>query len=685
MKKIANILLLMGALMMALSCIGTEGLNEIPEGEICMSPVLSDMAMTRAGDGITPYPDGSSFGAFAYYTNAEAGDAWTATPQTYFQNHEFKSTDGLCTGVEPVYWPFSGSLIFAGYSPYDDGDDVTFNATTKTLTIKDYEVDGSTDLMYFLPALTSDKEYKGEDQNTAPVEVTFNHALSCVAFSFLEGKGGKTVTLKEVKLASVYTKGDMNVEASDPKNVKWTPSEGESETDFVIWNEDMALSSTAFDVKAFIIPSRVKNIIITYNIDGENDLKTETITPTPDDVIKDWAAGTRCHYTITINSMSGVNITPDVEFFHKYDEGGVLLGSRVEVNLGLSSEDMARVSNLNIDVEADGILYKSYSNTIVPSNLITFDSGEKLYLPQENNKEYTVTFSYDDGLGHQEVSVVVTPPEPIFALNMDVLTRPKLAWNKPAQIIVRNASLTISDEVLKEISAKVVIQFGSTSYRRFGSESVTTSHFIQNDMQPMGVWNGDVTTETSEVEFDGIVISYNETFYVPSSYKKGAQIINAEQLKDGAKYLICMQANSDYYWYGDGKLKYSKLVDTYTIKPDYVFIYARDDSQKRTDLDKRYSYSSAGAWICNYDWTYVDENFGLGNSPSYFTCANGWRSSQYGTLIEGADIDIYHLNKGAGDMLNRNWDNNSNYPEGYFWGNGDTVRYKWNIYEAVGN
>ena len=92
---------------MAASCIGAEGLNENPEGEICMSPVLSHMASTRAEGTPAPYPDGSSFGVFAYYNQT----------QPYFENHKFTSESGVCAGDDPVYWPLDGSLIFAGYSP----------------------------------------------------------------------------------------------------------------------------------------------------------------------------------------------------------------------------------------------------------------------------------------------------------------------------------------------------------------------------------------------------------------------------------------------------------------------------------------------------------------------------------------------------------------------------------------
>ena len=668
----------MGVLFMALSCIKTNGLDEVPEGEICMSPVLSDMVRTRTGNGTTPYPEGRSFGVFAYYSDTEAGNEWTTTsPEEYFTNYEFSRQGEICSGVEPVYWPFSGSLVFAGYSPYDKAANVDYDVSSKTLSITDYEVNGN-DLMYFLPELT-DEKYVGYDKEISNVPVTFNHALSCVFFSIVEGVGGQTVTLKEIKLLSVYTQGNFSVSALEPTNVIWNNL---TESDLVVWNESRVLSSEALEVYAFVIPSAAKSIMITYRIAGEAEDRTKTIDP---DKITDWELGTRNHYAISINSMGEVELNPTVQVFHNYDGEGVLYGSRVVVDLGLSDADMERINNLIIEVRAadNGFVYKRYTSADVTSNTIIFDSGEKLYLPQENDKEYNVVFSYHDGLSQREVTSVVVPPEPVFAMNLDVLTRPYSNSRWPAQIVVRNANLTISDDVLKEIAAKVVIQFGSTSYRRFGSENVTTSHFIQNNMQPIGVWSGNVTTETSEVEFDGVVLDYNETFYVPSGYRRKANpITNASQLKDGAKYVICSDANTGYYWYNGGSFMYSTITNTANISVDYVFIYARDDSKKRGDLDKRYSYSSAGAWITNYDWTYLNDSFQFTSSPSYFTCANGWRNDQNSGLIESKDIDIYHINRGASDMLNRNWNYVSTYPSGYFWGNGGIQMYKWNIYEV---
>ena len=137
MRGFAKIFFMLCVMFIALSCVdAVEGLD-VSEGEICMSPVLSQMAKTRAEGTPSPYPDGSSFGAFAYYNET----------QPYFENHKFTSESGVCAGDDPVYWPLSGSLIFAGYSPFDERIHAGFDVGTKTLTISDYVVDGTKDLM----------------------------------------------------------------------------------------------------------------------------------------------------------------------------------------------------------------------------------------------------------------------------------------------------------------------------------------------------------------------------------------------------------------------------------------------------------------------------------------------------------------------------------------------------------
>ena len=654
----------MGVLLMALSCVETNGLDEVLEGEICMSPVLSDMAGTRAGSTTTL----DSFRAFAYYSKSAAGQLWADAGEVYFTDHEFKKDNGSYVGDPSVYWPFSGSLIFAGYSSHDEDIVTDYNSLSKTLSIREFDVDGKHDLLYFLPEL-SDNKYKGDDENTAPVTATFNHALSCVAFTVVEGKGGKTITLKEIKLASVYIKGDMTVGATDPKNVKW---ENKTTSDLVIWNTGAALSSTALDIESFIIPGQAQNIMVTYRIDGENEDKTKTIEPKE---IKDWTAGTRSQYDISINSMGELLITPTVKnnkVTHMKDANGYLIGSEVTVSLGnLTSEDRARITNLQIVVSSGSTVYKRYSLDKVPdNNTVTFMRGNssnpdenKVYLPQGDRK-YTVTVTYYDGLDNRSVSVNnITSSAPDFKFNVKVGTQ-------PYKLTIRSAVVGISDEVLSELKAQIHIRFGTKATFRNGTLE-SRSQCIVNET--MSTANGDYQMTQTGAIFDGVTVMAAEntsTYKVPSKYSIGTIVSHAADLQNGKKYVIRLHKNSSTAGWsceGEGSLKH-RTVPTDNIGTGYVFIYERDDTRIISSLDPSYKKYSAGAWASNYDWKYLQGNdsFSFSDTPAYFTCANRWGSDT------GTDIDIYR-ESGSG-MLN--------YYSGYLWGNKGPDYYKWDIYEV---
>ena len=664
MKKYINIILLLGVLLTALSCVGTEGLDEIPNGEICMSPVLSDMTKTRAGGATNPYPNGSSFGVFAFYSETEAGQPWYGTPQKYFENHEFRSDAGVCSGVDPVYWPFSGSLIFAGYSPYDAGVSAEYDVSSTTLSITGYDVDGTRNLMYFLPELSEGK-HVGYGKTTSTLPIVFHHAMSCLLFNFYKGAGNKTVTLKQVKLSSVYTKANFTVSASNPSASLW--SDLSEQKELVIWEKGQSLSAVPLEIEAYVIPGEAEDIVITYHIEGDIDDKVKTIGP---DEVKTWAINAKNTYNITINSMGELLLTPTVvnnAVTHVKDANGILIGSELTVNLGnLTSEERARITNLQIVVSSGSTVYKRYSLNKVPdNNTVTFMRGNstnpdenKLYLPQGGGK-YTVTVTYHDGLDNRSVAVNnITSPEPEFKFNVKVGTQPR-------KLTIRSAVIGISDEVLSEVKAQTYIRVGNVDFKSGTLESA--SQCITNETRDFD--SGIHSMTQTGVVFDQVTKWAEENksqFIVPSKYSIGSIVTHAANLQNGKKYVIRLR-NSTSGWSceGEGALKH-RTVPSDNIGSGYVFIYERDDSRKISSLDQQYGSSSAGAWMSNYDWKYLQGNdeFSFSSTPTYFTCANKWGGET------GTDIDIYR-ETGSG-MLN--------YKNGYLWGNEGTNYYKWYIY-----
>lgn len=669
MRGFAKIFFMLCVMFIALSCVdAVEGLD-VSEGEICMSPVLSDMTKTRAGGDTNPYPDGSSFGAFAFYSETEAGQPWYGTPQKYFENHEFRSDAGVCSGVDPVYWPLSGSLIFAGYSPYEAGANTAFDPATKTLTINDYTVDRTTDLMYFLPEL-SDGNYVGYDKSTASVPVKFYHALSCVSINVAVKSGDENVKLKSITLKDVYTQGNFTVNASDPTSGTWGGLTAKKDISLHSSDTDDGTDlSPALDLKCFTIPGSASAIEIVYLDRGVE--KPHSITPA--EHIAVWDQGLRYQYNITLSVGLEPVVLNDAIFSisHNYP-GGILTGSQLNVDLRLSDEDRQRMKNVTITVKKDGDVYKTQTFDKLSRNDFVITEGPKLYLPISSGP-YTVVCTYDDGTsepGSREFTVY-PKEEPEFSCHISYVTLLN-------QLRIREAYVTISDDVLKEVKMtfELLIHHGGPLDVQEKAD-YDSSCFMKE--RTIGLSSSDsYNFGQTNLMFDGIAIfpNYNgkkdRKFEVPSSYSIGERVELASNLEPNVKYALSL--NKDYYasprpyWSSyPGYLAYQSF---FSRTNDSVFLYERDDSQKHTKANE-YNYSSAGAWISAYDFKYVDANFWFSTTPTYFTCASVWGSQSYddNKLI----VDIYCNSESA--FINRN-------DSGFSWNITGETSYKWNVYKV---
>ena len=657
---------------MALSCIETEGLDEIPKGEICMSPVLSDMAKTRAESTTSPYPDGNSFGAFACYSQTEAGQPWTGTIHKYFANHEFKSASGVCSGVEPVYWPLEGSLVFAGYSPYDKNVAAEFDASSATLSITEYDVDGTKNLMYFLPELT-DGKHVGHGKTTSSLPVKFSHAMSCLAFNFVKGDGNKTVTLKRVWLSNVYTKASFSVSASNPSSGSWSDMQA-LKNELTIWEGEQVLSASPLEIEAYVIPGEAKDIVIAYHIEGESDDKVKTLSPSD---IATWAISTKNTYNITINSMGELLLTPTVTIAHINDNDGKLAGSNVAVNLGnLSQEDLDRISDLKIVVSngSDNPRVYEQNGQKLTSSIVNMPYG--LTLPYLKQGNYNINVSYNDGVKDQTVTVTATSPAPIFTVTVSGAKRSGSHTNTGATIDVIS-SVSISDNVLKQLplsDCQVSLSGLTTWY--VGSANTTTSQFM--DKAAEGKWENNYTL-TSEVTFDGKKVSASSTTVSlqPSTYYKvldkstAVVVQKAADLKDGGYYFIRLKESQTRSVWVCNSSTLQLLVNTSYVGDNvfgkeypnsYVFKFCKlnvsvtDNEYKSVIVGTfrsqyRYTQSSSNCYV-TWDGDSVIDFDGPINQNYMLYIANRWGSET------DPYMDIYQYKssntpKRGSDMLGR--------------------------------
>lgn len=184
MKKFFFSILAVGALV---ACTKSEVKFE-GETEIAFAPVASVATkanVMHAIDG-AEYPVNETFKVWGYWQLLDSGNDNSAFTDatTYIDNKEFaKSVDGaLWRGkVNPYYWPKTGSMVFACFSPADapvnnlthdvvaDKFSFTFPGTAKTSE--------TVDIMW-----TNTTNSYNEKTATAGVPVTFNHALSWITF-----------------------------------------------------------------------------------------------------------------------------------------------------------------------------------------------------------------------------------------------------------------------------------------------------------------------------------------------------------------------------------------------------------------------------------------------------------------------------------------------------------------------
>lgn len=305
------------------SCTKTDRLYDDDMTEIAMRPVMS--VMPKAPVTGTEYPAGASFGVVACYSS-EYGDGqeWAAPssePLLYIDNREFGKSGDTFSANPACYWPHSGSLVFAGYSPYNQDVDPSFDPSSKTLSIKGFTSDGQTDLMYFLPEL-SNGYLKGLNTSTTPVPVSFSHALTLLEFNIKGIEGDEPIRLKGISLASYPRQGDFTVVAGGTAG--WSGQTSAAELSVYDSGSPDDLKAGALisadpglTYRFLVLPGTPVDITINYVINAVSDYsKSYTIEETAQ--AAEWATGKKYIYDITIASKFIV-VDPSVG---DYADGG---------------------------------------------------------------------------------------------------------------------------------------------------------------------------------------------------------------------------------------------------------------------------------------------------------------------------------------------------------------------------
>ena len=336
MKKI--IFSIAAAAMAMAACTQTDVVYE-DSAEIGLVPVNYTATKLNYGpvDG-TDYPKTESFGVFAQHTTSNAqtslnGDTGTLSP--YLVKAGFKEDDaepGIWTGTpDPYYWPRTGSLYFAGYSPLETTGTLSYDFNTdntQSLNIDGFEqgpyvyTDGTSvpagygmiDLMWFDADAST---------NSGTVAATFNHALTYLTFKFTAAVDD-LFTIKSVTLENVYFAGDFDSKNGTPE---WRGLK--DQRNLSLYSTDKVLKvNTAFTVEdVLVIPQTTSFITIVYTqkasaanpeitmeykaqlTGGENDAATDLI----------WHYGKHYTYSISI-AADEIKIDPNVKEWTKVEK-----------------------------------------------------------------------------------------------------------------------------------------------------------------------------------------------------------------------------------------------------------------------------------------------------------------------------------------------------------------------------
>lgn len=247
------------SVMVLAACTKSETVYTDTDVEVGFSPVAETATKAvygpMGGESNSTYDIEETFGIFAWHRILDGGavsadwatfisGATDADTPVYIDNGEFGHKDTYWGGTpNPYYWPKTGVLAFAGYSPYEplNGQNALAGAVEYTLfpannnnapklTVSDFkqgtynwatgasEVTNQTvDFMWFDANDQNAVNFGAQSQATTGVPVIFRHACSWIDFNLKpedKDASGKFQILK-VTLKNVYTKGDFDSSKAD--------------------------------------------------------------------------------------------------------------------------------------------------------------------------------------------------------------------------------------------------------------------------------------------------------------------------------------------------------------------------------------------------------------------------------------------------------------------------------------
>ena len=307
MKK--SLIIALGAIALV-ACTKTSVSYE-QTGEIGFAPVVRKNSTKAAVEG-TAFPN-QKIKVYGYYDNSmDTGSSYSAGKFAveYLPGVEFAKKGATWAGATtPYYWPKTGSMLFAGYSPVDFAG-VTFTLASNKFSVAECpqpEFSATKDLLY---------AGYGKSVLSGPVAMAFSHALSWVTVK------AKAAAANQIKITNIKFVGLAEKGSSDGLP-EWTVSGTKEQL-------NVFAPTSAFDVPAdaaatlvesnpncgLVFPQTLADaaeIVVSYEMNNGAGqwfaqapfVQKLNLLKSGDATINKWEAGKHYTYVINFSAIGG--------------------------------------------------------------------------------------------------------------------------------------------------------------------------------------------------------------------------------------------------------------------------------------------------------------------------------------------------------------------------------------------
>lgn len=311
--------------------------------EISLYPLAGKTTRAYAGPMQMTYDRKESFGLWAYFRNTATGRTWTEfygsnQVSEYISGQKFTydpDTNGWNADRDGHHWPKEGSLMFAGYSPFQMGDRAVaarFNPADASITIDNFiqgnytsDRNETIDLMWFnINDEGNLSVNNGVSGTTCPVR--FHHATAWLTFRFSTEEKNffylKSVVLKNIRnkgkfIGTARTSGQTTV-----PNAAWT-IDNMSYADIELYNVTTtppALTPEGIQAEGLlVIPQNLgagQKLVITYNEqtpDGTEQTVEILLKPEEGTHPASWLAGKHYTYNVRMKPKFPILLEPSID------------------------------------------------------------------------------------------------------------------------------------------------------------------------------------------------------------------------------------------------------------------------------------------------------------------------------------------------------------------------------------